>query len=235
VFKEAGYTAHAADDCTQAVALALRILPDVVVVQEEAPDALEMLAQWSGLSSTSDIPVVVLTSSLQSTDARRARAAGGVILLANADDVDVLVGEVDTLIAAAPRVQRALKRRLLDLQELAQYCAQNAEGQARLRRLIDRLQAAIFAVDNEGHCIAASRGATMLTGYSRRQLLKTSVFQSGFAGGQVSNERWRRFLANRQFTGTTRFINRAGEEVTVHAAAVAEILPGVHVAALVAV
>jgi hypothetical protein len=65
-------------------------------------------------------------------------------------------------------------------------------------------------------------------------LLKTSVFQSGFAGGQVSDERWRRFLEKRHYTGTTRIMNRAGEEVTVYAAAVAEILPGVHVAALVA-
>jgi PAS domain S-box-containing protein len=233
-FEEVGYTVSTVDNWPQAVAVAMRLLPDVVVVQMEASDTLDMLAQWSELSNTADIPVVVLTASLRSIDAGRERAAGGVTLLAHADDVDVLVGEVDTLIAAAPRAQRALKRRLLDLQEIAQTCAQNADGQARLRRLIDRLQVAIFAVDDEGHCIAASQGATMLTGYSRRQLLKTSVFQSGFAGGQVSDERWRHFLANRQYTGTTQIINRAGEEVTVHAAAVAEILPGLHVAALVA-
>jgi PAS domain S-box-containing protein len=234
VFEEAGYAVYTADDSRQAPALAARLLPDVVVVQMEAPDTLDMLARWPDASSTCDIPVVVLTSSLQSTDARHARAAGAVTLLIHADDIDVLVGEVDTLIAAAPRTQRALKRRLVALQELAHHCATDAEAQARLRRLIDRLQVAIFAVDDQGHCVAASHGATMLTGYSRRQLLNTSVFQSGFAGGQVSDERWRSFLANRHYAGTTTITNRAGEDVTVHAAAVAEILPGVHVAALVA-
>jgi PAS domain S-box-containing protein len=234
VFEEAGYVVYAAADQQQAVAFTTRLLPDVVVVQVEAPDTLDVLAGLSEGSSTCDIPVVVLTSSLQSTEARRARAAGGVTLLAHPADVDVLVGEVDTLIASAPRAQRALKRRLLDLQELARCYRPNADGQARLRQLIDRLQVAIFAVDEQGHCIAASQGATMLTGYSRPQLLTTSVFQAGFAGGHVSDERWRAFLANRQYAGTTTITNRAGEDVTVHAAALAEIMPGVHVAAFAA-
>ena len=221
VFEEAGYAVYAAADQRQAVAFTTRLLPDVVVVQMETPDTLDILARLSEGSSTYDIPVVVLTSSLQSTEARRAREAGGVTLLAHSAEVDVLVGEVDTLIAAAPRAQRTLKRRLLDIKELARYYTPDGEGQARLRHLIDRLQVAILAVDEQGHCIAASQGATTLTGYSRPQLLTTSVFQAGFAGGHVSDERWRGFLANRQYAGTTTITNRAGEDVTVHAAAVA--------------
>jgi PAS domain S-box-containing protein len=229
VFEEAGYAVSAAADPCQALALSTRLLPDVVLLQIEAPDTLDVLAGLSAASSTSDVPVVVLTSWLQSTYARRARAAGGVTLMAHPDDVDVLVGEVDTLIAAAPRAQRTLKRRLRELRELARYYTPNAEGQARLRQLIDRLQVAIFAVDEQGHCIAASQGATMLTGYSHLQLLTPSVFQKGFAG-HVSDERWRGFLANREYAGTATITNRAGEDVTVHAAAV-DIMPGFHLAA----
>jgi PAS domain S-box-containing protein len=231
VFEEAGYVVYAAADQGQAVAFTTRLLPDVVVLQVEAPDTFDVLAGLAKGLSTCDIPVVVLTSSLQSTEARGARAAGGVTLLAHPDDVDVLVGEVDTLIEATPRGQRTLKRRLLDLQELARFYRPNAEGQARLRQLIDRLQVAIFAVDEQGQCLAASQGATMLTGYSRLQLLTSSVFQAGFAGGGVFDERWRGFLANRQYAGTSTITNRVGEEVTVHAAALAEIMPGLHVAA----
>jgi PAS domain S-box-containing protein len=234
MFEEAGYAVYAAGNQRQAVAFAIRMLPDVVLLQSEAPDTLEVLARLSEGSSTSDIPVVVLTSSLQSTEARRAREAGGLTLLAHACEVDVLVGEVDTLIATAPRAQRALKRRLLDLQELARYYTPDAEGSERLRNLIDRLQVAIFAVDDQGFCIAASQGATMLTGYSRLQLLTTSVFQAGFAGGRVSSERWRAFLTNRQYAGTTTITNRAGEDVAVHAAAVADLIRGFHVAAFAA-
>jgi CheY-like chemotaxis protein len=230
-FEEAGYAAYAAADQRQAVRFTTRLLPDVVVVQMDEPDALDVLAELAQGSSTSDIPIVVLMSSLQSTEACRARAAGGVTLLAHVAEVDVLVGEVDTLIAISPRAQRTLKRRLLDLQELARYYTPDAEGQAQLRCVIDHLQVAILAVDEEGHCIAASQGATSLTGYSHLESLTGSVFHANFAGGQVSDERWRGFLANRQFAGTTTITNRAGEHVTVHAAAVAEIMPGFHVAA----
>jgi PAS domain S-box-containing protein len=229
LFEEAGYAVYAAADQLQAVMFASRLLPDVVVVQRGTPDTLDILARLSEGSSTYDIPVVVLTSSLQSTEARRAGEAGGVTLLAQSAD-GVLVGEVDMLVAAAPRAQRALKRRLLDSRELARSYTPDKAGQARLRHLIDRLQVAILAVDEQGHCIAASQGATMLTGYSRLQLLTTSVFQTGLDGGHVSNERWRGFLANRHYAWTTTITNRSGEDVTVHAAAV-EIMPGLNVAA----
>jgi PAS domain S-box-containing protein len=230
VFEEAGYSVYAAGDHRQAVTSAARLLPDVVVIQIEPPDALDVPARLADMS-TSNIPVVVLTSSLQSIQVHRARGRGAVTLLPHPTDVYELIEEADTLIAAAPRVQRTLKRRLLDLKELVQHYRTDAEGQERLRHLIDRLQVAILAVDEEGHCIAASEGATVLTGYSRRQLLTASVLDEGFAGGHVSDELWRNFLANRHYVGTTTITNRAGEGVAVHAAAVAEILPGFHVAA----
>jgi PAS domain S-box-containing protein len=230
LFEEAGYAVYAAADQRQAVAFSTRLLPDVVVVQMETPDTLDILARLSEGSSTYDIPVVVLTPSLQSTEARRAREAGGVALLAHSAEGEVLVGEVDTLIAATPRAQRALKRRLLDIKELARYYTPDGDGQGSLRHVIDRLQVAILAVDEQGHCIAASQGATTLTGYSRLQLMTTSVFQTGFDGGQVSDERWRGFLANRHYAWRTTITNRAGEDVAVHAAAV-EIMPGFHLAA----
>jgi len=234
VFEEAGFSVYAAADPCQSLAFTSRLLPDVVVVQIDAPGVLDLLAGLSAASSTSDIPVVVLTSSLQSTDARRVRAAGGVTLRARPDNVAALVGKVDALIATAPQAQRMLKRRLLELQELARYYKPDAHGEDRLRQLIDRLQVAIFAVDEHGRCIAASLGATKLTGYSHLQLLTASVFDAGFAGGHVSDERWRCFLTDRQYAGITTITNRAGKDVTVHAAAVAEIMPGFHVAAFAA-
>jgi CheY-like chemotaxis protein len=234
VFEEAGYVVYVAADRQQAMALATRMLPDVVVVQMEISVTLDILAQLPEGSSTSDIPIVVLTSSLHSSDACRARQAGGVVLLAHGGEVDVLVGEVDTLIASPARAQRMLKRRLLEIRDLARFYPPDGAGRDLLRQLIGRLEVAIFAIDAEGHCIAASLGATTLTGYSRPQLLTATVFHAAFAGGHVSNERWRGFLALRQYAGTTTITNRAGEDVIVHAAAAAEIMPGFHVAALVA-
>jgi PAS domain S-box-containing protein len=234
VFEEAGYVVHAATDSHEAMACTPRLLPDVIVVQMEIAVVLDILAHLPENPSASDIPIVVLTSSLHSSDARLARQGGGVVLLNHAAEVDVLVGEVDTLIAAPVRAQRMLKRRLLEIRELARFYTMDGAGQERLREVIGRLEVAIFAIDADGHCVAASQGATMLTGYSRPQLLTASVFHTGFAGGHVSNERWRGFLALRQYAGTTTITNRAGEDVIVHAAAAAEIMPGFHVAALMA-
>jgi len=235
LFEEAGYSAYAARDVGQAVAFAARLLPDVVVVQMDAPDTLDVLMQLPAEhSGTSDIPVVVLTASLESVHAQRVRASGGMPLVPHATDIQALVGEVDTLIPVAARGPRALKRRLRDLQELARYYAPDVEGKARLRRLIDQLQVAILAVDERGHFIAASQGATTLTGYSRLQLLAKSVFEIGFVRGQVSDTRWHGFLDNWQAAGITTITNRAGEAVAVHAAGVAQILPDFHVAAFAA-
>ena len=234
LFEDAGYRAYAASDGDLAVRFVTRVLPDVVVVQIDAADGLDVLMAVSEDESTADIPVVVLMKSLESADAPRVRALGGVPLAPDVTDINALVGEVDPLVVVAARGRRALKRRLLDLQELARFYRPDAEGTVQLRRLIDQLQVAIFAVNEQGHCIAASKGLTALTGYSRLQLLSRSVFEIGFVPGHVSDARWRRFLMNRQSPGMTTITTRAGEDVAVHAASVTEILPGVHVAAFAA-
>jgi PAS domain S-box-containing protein len=233
MFEEAGYIVDTATGHRTAIAISARRLPDVIVVQL-APTAMQALLHGLvGGSRASDIPVVVLTASLMSPEAQHARVAGAVTLIAAWDAMDALVGEVDTLVAAAPRAQRALLRRLRDLQALARRYTPDPEGQAAFRRLIDQLQVAIFAVNEEGECVAASAGATALTGYSRRQLLRASVFHAKFARGRVSDARWRDFLRQRHFAGTTTITTRAGEDLPVYAAALAVILPGVHVAAVI--
>ena len=226
VFEEAGYVVYAAANERQAVAFTSRLLPDVVVMQVDAPNPVDVVARLADASSTRDIPVVVLTTSFHSPDAQRARAAGGVTVVHTAD-LEVLIGEVESLIAVEARARRALKRRLLDLRELARYYTPDADGQASLRRLIDHLQVAVFAVDERGQCIAASEGVTLLTGYSRLQLLTTSLFHAAFGCKDD-------FLGDRHDAGTTTITTRTGEDVMVHAAAVAEILPGFHVAAFAA-
>ena len=228
VFEEAGYVVYAAANERQAVAFTIRLLPDVVVMQAEAPNPLDVVARLADASSTRDIPVVVLTTSLHSRDAHRARAAGAVTLLpafgrhrgpgrrsgyAHCGRARAHGGRSN----AASSTCRSSR----DTTRLTRM------GKRRLRRLIDHLQVAVFAVDERGQCIAASEGVTMLTGYSRLQLLTTSLFQAAFGCKDD-------FLGDRHDAGTTTITTRAGEDVMVHAAAVAEILPGFHVAAFAA-
>jgi PAS domain S-box-containing protein len=231
LFEEAGYTVYAAADERQAVAFSKRLLPDVVIVEMDGPAALSVYARLAAEPSTFDIPVVVLTASIDSALAHQARAVGAVPMVSHAADVEGFVGEVDALIAFAPRAQRALKRRLLDLQELARFNPPDADGQTVVRHLIDRLQVAILAVDEQGHCVAASDGATTLTGYSRLELLAASVFDLGLSTELVSAQGWRQFLTHRHYASTTTIANRAGEPIRVHAVALAKVMPGFHVAA----
>jgi CheY-like chemotaxis protein len=198
MFEEAGDVAYAAADWRQAVALTERLLPDVVVAGVHvpdtlAPDTLALVLRLATDARTSDIPVVMVTSSPHSDDAGRVRDAGGVTVLAPAAEIEELVGAVETLIAAAPHVPRTLQRRRRDLQALARFYPPDEDGQPRLRRLIDRWEVAIVAVDEQGHCMAASRGARQLTGYSHRQLMIATVFD---AGGRVSDADWRAFLTH---------------------------------------
>jgi CheY-like chemotaxis protein len=233
MFEEAGYTVYAAVDQQEACRSIARLLPDVAVMQMEAPDSLNVPTGPAD-ANTSNIPIVVLTSKLQCIEVQGVRGGGGVIILPEATNIHKVVAEADTLILAAPRAQRMLKRRLVALKELAQHYRTDAAGQERLRQLIDRLQVAVLAVDEKGHCIAASDGAMVLMGYSRPRLLTTSVLHEGRAGTHGADELWQTVLANRPYAGTTTITNHAGERLMVHAAAIAEILPGLHVAAFAA-
>jgi CheY-like chemotaxis protein len=88
IFEDAGYTVYAAADYRQAVAFTTRLLPDVVVVAIDTPETLEILMRLSTESATHDIPIVMLTTSLHSSDARCTREAG-VHLVAVAPHEDV--------------------------------------------------------------------------------------------------------------------------------------------------
>ena len=101
LFEDAGYTAYAAGDGRQAVTLVARLLPDVVVVQMDAPDGLDVLMRLREDARAADIPVVVLTAWIESAHAQRVRALGGVPLAPDATDIKALVGEVDALIVVA--------------------------------------------------------------------------------------------------------------------------------------
>ena len=233
LFAEVGYVAYATADCVQALERTVTLLPDVVVADTTGGDAIALLQRLALSSRTSDIPVVMLMSSLHSVEAERARAAGAATILPHAGEIDVLVGEVDTLVAVAPRARRVIRRRLLELQELARHYTPDAEGRAALGCLIDRLQVAIVALDVRGQCLAASHGAVRLTGYSRPEMLK-AVFQSTFDGGHLSDADWEEFLERREYVGIATITTQGGEQVTVHAAVLAGVMPGVHVAALAA-
>ena len=145
---------------------------------------------------------------------------------------ETLLAEVDELMRATPRerlVVRRLRRTVLILRELGRRAKPEDRGQERVRSLIDRLQIAILALDSQGRYVAVSRGASTLTGYSRAELLGTSIHHAGLVlAPSVSH--WQELLTQQQAAARTVIRDRSGNTVRVQTE-FATVLPGLHVAA----
>ena len=235
MFEDAGYAVYAVAEGIEAIDVARVRLPDLVVIDlaAPAPDGLELLRHWREDPLTCSIPIVVVTSSLHFDVQPRTRAEGAISVLGKPMSPETLVAEVDDLIRATPRerlVVRRLRRTLLNLRELGKRVKPEERGQERVRSLIDRLQVAILALDSKGRYVAVSRGASTLTGYSRAELLGTSIHQAGLGLAPTLSEHWQELLTQQQAAAGTVIRDRSGNTVRVQTE-FATVLPGLHVAA----
>ena len=93
--------------------------------------------------------------------------------------------------------------------------------------------ACVLVADNNARYIAANEAASRLTGYSRDELLASSVWDitpsTDVADGRAA---WRQFLKDGEFDGLYRLKRKDGTLVWVHAIAVAHLVRGLHVSAL---
>jgi CheY-like chemotaxis protein len=238
LFEAAGYAVYAVAESLIAVDVARVRLPDLVVVDLEAPnvDGPEILRQWREDPLTLTIPIILTTSALHFDGLGPARASGAISVLAKPTAPESLLAEVDELIRATPPerlVMRQLKRTLSMLRELGKRVKPDERAQERLRSLIDRLQVAILALDTEGHYVAVSRGASTLIGYSRTELLGKSIFDEDLALDPRVSVRWQEFLAGKEdAVGKIVPVDRPGPSMSLQPE-FATILPGLHAAAFV--
>jgi PAS domain S-box-containing protein len=238
LFEEAGYAVSAAADGRAAIAIVPQTLPDVIVMEMVVPgaDGFEILQRSREASLTTDIPVIVVTASLHFDVPARARASGAVLVLAKPTSVDALLSAVDDVMTAVPReklARRRLMRALLMIRTFAKRCAVDADAQQRIRSIIDRLQVAVLAIDEHGRCVAASRGATTITGYSRTQLLEKSVFDTTFGTGLPLAQPWQEAQPDRSASADVAIQNASGKSIPVHLT-FDSIFVNLHAAAIVA-
>jgi PAS domain S-box-containing protein len=217
LFEDAGYAVHGVSDGIVAIGVARHRLPDIVVMlmAVSAVDGFEILHQLREDPLTSSIPAVV------------------VLVLEGSTGPETLLAEVEELILAAPRDRaaiRRLRRSLLTLRELAKRVKPDDRAQQRMRALIDRLQVAILALDEQGRYVAVSRGASTLTGYSRAELLNMAGSDSEFSSDQFPSRPWQEFLTDHQTAAGSTLRDKSGTIVNVHTA-FATLLPGLHAAA----
>jgi CheY-like chemotaxis protein len=235
LFEEAGYAVYGVSEGVAAIGVAQQRLPDVVVMEMAVPgaDGFEILRRLREDPVTSSIPVIVVTSLLRFDVPARARASGAVLVLEKPTGPETLLAAVDELIMATPRdraVVRQLRRSLLMLRELGKRFKPDESAQERVRCLIDRLQVAILVVDEQGRYVAVSRGASTLTGYSRAELLRMSISDSGLASDRLLSRPWKEFLTTQEVAAGISIRDKAGNIVNIQTA-FATLLPGLHAAA----
>jgi PAS domain S-box-containing protein len=107
------------------------------------------------------------------------------------------------------------------------------EAVKRLEEVVRVHPYAVLFADNTGRYIGANAAATELTGFSRRELLASSVFDITPA----TDERdvtllWRAFLRIGRQDGEIVIRRRDGEQVAGRYIAATNVIPGVHVSVL---
>ena len=92
---------------------------------------------------------------------------------------------------------------------------------------------ALLIANNSGRYIDVNEHATRLTGYSRAELLRMSVWDLTPKPAAAEGRRmWREFLRAGQMAGKYTLCRRNGRQVRADFRAWAHVLPGVHVSAL---
>jgi PAS domain S-box-containing protein len=235
VFEDAGYAVYSVTHGAEALAVAQFRLPDLILMEVVIPgvDGLTILQALRADLATSDIPVIVVTATLHYHLPERARASGAVIVLGKPTPIDGLFAAADDLIRGTPPARlarRQLRRALLTIRKVAAASATPDERtRERVRALIDRLQVAVLAMDDDGRYLAASPGVESLTGYTRAELLSMSVFDAAL-GATLPLARLRdHFISSEHEMSETTINNKMGGRVPIHAS-FATVLPGLHAA-----
>ena len=235
LFEEAGYAVYSVPNGIGAMGAAQRRLPDVIVMEVDAPgaEASEVLRKLREDPVTSSIPVIIVTSLLHFDVPVRAPSSGAVLVLETSTGPGALLAEVDELLQTAPpdrAVLRRLRRSLATLRELGKQLTPDESARERLRPIIDRLQVAILVSDEQGRYVAVSRGASTLTGYSPAELLSMSFSDSGGNSHLLLADSWREFRMNQRSGIQTTIRDKRGNVLNIQTA-FATLLPGLHAAA----
>jgi PAS domain S-box-containing protein len=189
MLEEAGYAVYAVANGVDALSLAQQRLPDLVVLEIAVPrvDGFGILQSIRQNAATADIPAVVVTAALRYDMPARARETGATVVLTKPTPVDILLRLADELIETTPParlMRRQLRRTLATIAKVAAQVTLDEAARSRVRSLIDRLQIAVLAMDQDGRHVAASAGAESLTGYTRAELLTMSI-QDVLFGGEI--------------------------------------------------
>jgi CheY-like chemotaxis protein len=237
LLEEAGYAVYAVGDAVEALQAMTRRLPDAVILGPESSgaDSLTIIEALRNDLYTRDVPAVIITSGQirsqnGSGSTSRVRHSGTTLMLSAAAPADAVLAAVDDLTRATPAerfARRQLRRSLLTLRPDEWRFEDSGPDVEQIRAVIDRLQHAVVGLDSHGACVAASLGAETLTGFTRTELLRTSVFD-GTLGPQLPfAAAWQDHTAGRRAARSTTIRDKAGRSLRLEID-IGSLLPDLH-------
>jgi two-component system KDP operon response regulator KdpE len=104
LFGRRGYAVETAADGAEALAKAIDVRPDIIVLDMGLPrlDGLQVLRALRSEPTTRRMPVIVLTGRASTTEVDEAQKAGGNVVLTKPCEPDELCRAVETLLRSAP-------------------------------------------------------------------------------------------------------------------------------------
>ena len=135
--------------------------------------------------------------------------------------------------AIVRRLRQALGRIQSDTARPEETLRKRAEA---VLGAVREIPAAVLIANNRGHFIDANAAATDLTWYSRRELLRLSVWDlTPRPRHDLGQRLWQEFLSRGRMSGEYQLRRKDGQVMKARYVAAANVLPGVHVSALVPV
>ena len=101
ILRDAGHTVLSVADGASGMAAAARVRPDLILMDLALPrvDGWEATRRLKANPKTRDIPVVAFTAHVLHEDAERAREAGCAAVVGKPFEIDVLLDQIDKLLA----------------------------------------------------------------------------------------------------------------------------------------
>ncbi len=131
------------------------------------------------------------------------------------------------------RAMQQLQRALADVGERASSDRTIRSRAEALLEVAADLPVALLIANNSGRFVDVNARATKLTGHSRAELLRMSVWDLTPTPNAARGRRlWKQFLERGELAGIYALCHKTGRQIHADFRAWANVLPGVHVSAL---
>jgi len=243
VLDMAGYRAAEAGDIEEATRVATVLKPDLALCDWRLPDGdgLALAHRLRALPCARRLPLVAVTGVTLRGDAlTTARAAGLEQVLLKPELPDAILQTVQRILEN--RQKRSLRRAALTTARYASHLRRQTPSppsREDVRALLDRVSTrvgggvALLVADDDAALVAGNQEAAALTAYEKPELEAMRVADLTPAPSQVdSRVLWNTFIASGFQEGRYLLRRRDGTLVEASYCAVANVIQGLHVSAL---